>query len=350
MIRIALYFGVCGLIVLAGATPVLSQETAIHKYLPTAHTGLVYHPDFLLHDTGPDHPERPDRLLAIMAGLKRSGLLKSLFRIEPYPAANRWITKVHTPVYLEQLEKASQQAPRKLDPDTRVSSASYRVAKLAAGGVLAAVDAVIAGKISNAFAAVRPPGHHALPNRAMGFCLLNNVAIAARYIQEKYGLKRILIVDWDVHHGNGTQEVFYDDPSVLYFSTHQFPYYPGTGSAQERGEGAGLGTTINVPLYSGSGDAEILKAFEEKLIPAADAFRPNFVLISSGFDAHEHDPLASLQVTTQGYGELTRIVKKIAERHAKGRLVSVLEGGYDLEALAQVTEFHLRVLMNHPVN
>ena len=222
------------------------------------------------------------------------------------------------------------------------------MAKLATGGILAAIDAVVAGKIRNAFAVIRPPGHHALPDRAMGFCLLNHVAIAARYIQKKHGLKRILIVDWDVHHGNGTQEVFYDDPSVLYFSTHQFPYYPWSGDPDERGTGAGLGTTVNAPLWPGSGDASILKAFREDLLPAAEAFRPDFVLISSGFDAHERDPIAEMRITTPGYAALTKIVAGIAERHAKGRLVSLLEGGYNLKALAQATEAHLRALMNHP--
>ena len=343
MIRLALGLMVC---CLAGVISVFGQPV---KHVPAAPTGLVYHPDFLLHDAGPRHPERPERLKAIMAGLERSGLLEILVRIEPRPAAEQWLAQIHTSAYLKELEEATQQAPRQLDPDTRVSPDSYRVAKLATGGVLTAVDAVVTGKISNAFAVIRPPGHHALPDRAMGFCLLNHVAIAARYIQKKHGLRRILIVDWDVHHGNGTQDVFYDDPSVLYFSTHQFPYYPGSGSAEEQGTGAGLGTTVNVPLPSGSGDAEILKAFREKLIPAAEAFRPDFVLISSGFDAHEQDPLAQLRITTPGYAALTQIVVGIAERHAKGRLVSLLEGGYDLKALAQATEAHLRVLMNHPI-
>ena len=343
MIRLALGLMVC---CLAGVISVFGQPV---KHAPAAPTGLVYHPDFLLHDAGPRHPERPERLKAIMAGLERSGLLEILVRIEPRPAAEQWLAQIHTSAYLKELEEATQQAPRQLDPDTRVSPDSYRVAKLATGGVLTAVDAVVTGKISNAFAVIRPPGHHALPDRAMGFCLLNHVAIAARYIQKKHGLRRILIVDWDVHHGNGTQDVFYDDPSVLYFSTHQFPYYPGSGSAEEQGTGAGLGTTVNVPLPSGSGDAEILKAFREKLIPAAEAFRPDFVLISAGFDAHEQDPLAQLRITTPGYAALTQIVAGIAERHAKGRLVSLLEGGYDLKALAQATEAHLRVLMNHPI-
>ncbi len=281
-----------------------------------------------------------------MAGLERSGLLETLVRIKPRPAPRQWLTRVHTSDYLNELKAASRRAPGQLDPDTWISTDSYRVARLSSDGVLKAVDAIVAGKVRNAFVAARPPGHHALPDRAMGLCLLNHVAIAARYIQEKHKLARVLIVDWDVHHGNSTQDVFYDDPSALYFSTHQFPYYLHSGSTQERGRGAGLGTTINSPLSEGSGDAEILKAFEETLIPAADAFQPDFVLISSGFDAHEADPLANLAITTQGYTALTRIVTTIADRHAEGRLVSLLEGGYDLEALTQSTEAHLRVLMS----
>ena len=237
------------------------------------------------------------------------------------------------------------QAPVQLDPDTRLAPESLRVAKLAAGGVLAAVDAVVAGRARNAFATVRPPGHHALPGRAMGFCLLNSVAIAARYAQQKHGLKRVLIVDWDVHHGNGTQAMFYDDPSVLYFSTHQNPYYPYTGQAKEMGVGAGEGTTVNVPLVAGSGDTEIVEAFCNKLVPAADKFKPNFVLISAGFDAHRDDPLAGLGVTAEGYGSLTQIVIEIARRHAGGRIVSALEGGYRLEALSDSVVTHVGMLM-----
>jgi acetoin utilization deacetylase AcuC-like enzyme len=234
-----------------------------------------------------------------------------------------------------------------LDPDTHVSAHSYDVARLATGGVLAAVDAVMAGKARNAFVASRPPGHHALPERAMGFCLLNHVAIATRYVREKYGVQRVLIVDWDVHHGNGTQDVFYTDASVFYFSTHQYPFYPGTGAASETGEGPGRGNTLNVPLPARSGDAEIIGAFREQLLPAAEAFRPEFIFISAGFDAHQQDPLAQLQVTEAGYATLTRIVMDIAARFASGRIVSVLEGGYNLEALARSVATHLQVLTTH---
>jgi acetoin utilization deacetylase AcuC-like enzyme len=329
---------------IAGILSVAAEPRVMSNPSTTRPTGLVYHPDFLLHDPGPDHPERPARLQAMMAHLKRRGLLDTLLVLDAEPASEQWITRVHTPAYLRQLQSAVRHAPTALDADTRVSKQSYDVVRRAVGGVLAAVDAVMAGRTTNAFAALRPPGHHALADRAMGFCLLNHVAIATRYVQEQHGVERVLIVDWDVHHGNATQEAFYRDPSVLFFSTHQYPYYPGTGAAHEVGEGAGHGTTINVPLAAESGDAAMVKAFRERLLPAATAFRPQFVLISAGFDAHRSDPLAQLQVTEAGYATLTRIVKTIADQHADGRIVSVLEGGYHLEGLARSVEAHLRVL------
>ena len=308
-------------------------------------TGLVYHPDYLLHDTGPRHPEQPARLEAIMTGLDDAGLLTRLVRIEPRRAQDEWLLTVHSRRYLEDLQRAVAAAPQaRLGPDTRASPASYRVATLAAGGVLAAVDAVMDEQVRNAFVAARPPGHHALADRAMGFCLINNVAVAARYLQQRHHLERVLIVDFDVHHGNGTQEIFYDDPSVFYFSTHQYPYYPGTGAASEIGSGAGSGTTLNVPLAAGVGDAEIIAAFRDQLMPAAERFEPQFILVSAGFDAHRDDPLAQLAVTEAGYAALTAILRDLAERHAGGRLVSVLEGGYQLDALARSVAAHVGAL------
>ena len=232
-----------------------------------------------------------------------------------------------------------------LDADTSMSPGSLGAAYLAAGGALAGVDAIMAGRVQHAFCAVRPPGHHAEADRAMGFCLFNNVAIAARYAQKRYGVQRVLIVDWDVHHGNGTQHSFESDASVLFFSTHQYPHYPGTGRASECGRGAGEGLTINVPMEAGEGDDEYRAVFQKVLVPAADAFKPEFVIISAGFDAHRDDPLASMGLTEEGYADLTNIVAGIARQHCQGRLLSALEGGYNLTALAASVERHIQALV-----
>jgi acetoin utilization deacetylase AcuC-like enzyme len=232
-----------------------------------------------------------------------------------------------------------------LDPDTSMSPGSLTAAYLAAGGALVAVDAIMSRQVDHVFCAVRPPGHHAEAGRAMGFCLFNNVAIAARYVQKKHGLKRVLIVDWDVHHGNGTQHSFEDDPSVLFFSTHQYPHYPGTGRESERGRGAGEGFTLNVPMDAGEGDEEYRAIFQKSLVPAADAFKPEFVIISAGFDAHKDDPLASMGLTEEGYADLTGIVAGIAKRHAGGRILSSLEGGYHLTSLAASVDRHIQGLL-----
>jgi acetoin utilization deacetylase AcuC-like enzyme len=309
-------------------------------------TGFAYDDVYLAHKTGAGHPERPERLTAIVERLGDRGLLSELSAIRPVAVATEWLTTVHSPEYVERVRTSCLAGRGYVDtPDAPASTNSYEVALLAAGGVMRAIDTVMEGKVKNAFCAVRPPGHHALSNRAMGFCLFNNVAIAARYVQKKHKLARVLIVDWDVHHGNGTQAAFYDDPTVFYFSTHQSPFYPGTGNLEERGEGKGIGFTLNVPMPAGSGDAEYRKAFEEKLKPAADAFKPDFVLISAGFDAAKDDLLGLMKLTPDGYASLTRIVKSIAGEHCHGRLVSVLEGGYNLESLAASVEAHVRILM-----
>ena len=321
-----------------------SNEAATPK--PPAPTGFVYGDVYLAHQTSPGHPERPERLTAIVRRLGETGLLARLVSIAPRPAEREWLTTVHAPEYVDRIARACREGAGHIDtPDVAVSAGSYGAAVQAAGGVLAAVDAVVEGKVRNAFCAVRPPGHHALRDKAMGFCLFNNVAIAARYVQKRHRLARVLIVDWDVHHGNGTQAMFYADPTVLYFGVHQSPFYPGTGSADEKGEGPGLGATVNVPLPAGSGDREFRRAFEESLEPAARSFRPDFVLISAGFDAHEDDTLGGMKVSTEGFADLTRIVKRLAASSAKGRIVSVLEGGYNLDALAASAEAHLRALM-----
>lgn len=309
--------------------------------------GIVTHPAYLEHDMGPSHPESPERLRAILSQLESSGTMSKLTRIDPRKADDEWITRVHTPAYVQRIkETAPSSGYASLDPDTSMSPGSLDAAYLAAGGAMAAVDAILDNQVDQVFCAVRPPGHHAEANRAMGFCLFNNIAIATRYIQERHGLRRVLIVDWDVHHGNGTQHAFEDDPSVLFFSTHQYPHYPGTGSEKERGRGEGEGTTINVPLSAGQGDDSYREVFQKILVPAADAFRPDFVLISAGFDAHRDDPLASMELTEQGYGDLTRIVAGIAHAHCHGRIVSCLEGGYNLRALAASVEHHILALLD----
>jgi acetoin utilization deacetylase AcuC-like enzyme/formylglycine-generating enzyme required for sulfatase activity len=314
---------------------------------PKSKTGFVYDDIYLEHKTTPRHPESPARLTAILEKLKAGGVYTRLIHLTPKAAPLEQIHTIHSPRYVERACDHCATGEEYLDsPDVPISRKSYAAALMAVGGVLRAIDAVMQGQVRNAFCAVRPPGHHAVEDRAMGFCLFNNVAIGARYVQQRYGLSKVLIVDWDVHHGNGTQAAFYDDPSVLYFSVHQYPFYPGSGSAAEKGRAKGLNHTINVPLPGRSGDPEYLEAFETRLRPAALAFAPQFVLISAGFDAHEDDTLGGMQVTTEGFGRLTRIVRGIADQCCEGRLVSVLEGGYGLQGLAASVETHLRVLMD----
>lgn len=310
-------------------------------------TGLVYDDGYLKHLQGISHPERPERLTAIIDRLRRQGILDELYLIEASEADLRWIELVHEAEYIELVRTEIEVEKRDSlsTGDTTVSEASYRVALLAVGGVLSAVDMVIEGGVRNAFCAVRPPGHHAGPGRGMGFCIFNNVAIAARYAQERYGIEKVLIIDWDVHHGNGTQETFYSDPSVFYFSTHQSPFYPGTGLENETGDGEGIGTTMNIPMVQGVGDAEIVEAFTGKLVPAATEFAPDLILISAGFDAREGDTIGGFEMTDEGYIRLTEIVRGIAGNSASDRIVSVLEGGYSLPGLASAVESHIRSLM-----
>jgi acetoin utilization deacetylase AcuC-like enzyme/formylglycine-generating enzyme required for sulfatase activity len=316
------------------------------EFKPGSGTGLVYDDIYLKHETTPDHPESPERLTAIVAQLKHAGLYSRLVPLQPKAADSRWLQTIHTPEYVARAKASCEDDQDYLDSgDVPISEDSYDAAVMAAGGVLTAVDAVMQGHVANAFCAVRPPGHHALTDRAMGFCIFNNVAIGTRYVQQKYGLSRVLIVDWDVHHGNGTQAAFYDDPNVLYFSTHQWPFYPGTGSATETGAGDGVNLTINVPLPTGSDDSDYARAFEDHLRPAAMTFGPNFVFISAGFDAQENDTLGSMKVTPAGFARLTRVVEDIAAKCCQRRLVSVLEGGYGLNALAASAEAHIRTLM-----
>ncbi|MCZ6697099.1 MAG: histone deacetylase [Acidobacteria bacterium] len=307
--------------------------------------GFVYHEDCLNHVAGHGHPERPDRIRAIRTHLSDCGLLDRLLLIRPRPCSEDHLAGVHTRDYIDTIREACASAPAHLDADTAVSAGSWDAALLSAGGAIAACDAVISGEADSAFVCTRPPGHHAETSRAMGFCLFNNIAVAARHAQMRHKIERVAIVDWDVHHGNGTQHMFEADGSILYFSTHQYPYYPGSGGPQERGHGEGEGLTINVPMALGSGDAEYVRVFRETLRPALDRFRPGIILISAGFDAHRDDPLAGMALTESGYADLTRLLIDSARDHCNGRIVSLLEGGYDLRALGASVESHLKALL-----
>ena len=312
-------------------------------------TGFVFHEHFLDHDTGPGHPERPDRLRAVESHLKKKELWNKLQHLIVDRASEEWIVKVHPPQHLKFVHDACQRGMEVLDGgDTHVCQASFDVALLAVGGVLAGVDAVMNGILRNVFCAVRPPGHHAEKNTVMGFCLFNNVAIAARYAQAKYNVERVAIIDWDVHHGNGTQHIFYDDKSVFYFSTHQFPFYPGTGSRSERGAGEGESYTLNIPMRAGSGEKEYLEAFHNEILPALEGYRPDLIMISAGFDAHKDDPLANINLTEESFTTMTSMMMEAAGKCCGGKIVSVLEGGYNLDALARSVETHLRVLLREP--
>jgi acetoin utilization deacetylase AcuC-like enzyme len=306
-------------------------------------TAFVYDP-FNLRHTQEGHPENFRRLERTWSLLERDGILNYLVRVPSSPAPLDALLRVHTPQYIERLQKAALQGEGRLDPDTYVNADSYHAALLSAGGLLNVVDAVLRGQADNGFALVRPPGHHALPNWGMGFCLLSNVAIAARWAQDHHGVERVAIVDFDVHHGNGTQDIFYHDPSVLFASTHQFPYYPGTGAATETGEGEAEGQTINVPFPAFVGDESYLETFRRLLMPAMRTFRPDLILLSAGFDAHWLDPLAHMQLSVTGYARLTETLMEIADEVCQGRLVAVLEGGYHLDVLAHCVLSTLRVL------
>jgi acetoin utilization deacetylase AcuC-like enzyme len=298
----------------------------------SANTALIWSDRFRLHDTA-GYPEAPERIDALRGALEAAGMFAERLVLVPEPVGLESVMLVHAPDVAELAQRAAAQGPALLDADTVVSPGSYEVALLAAGAACLAVDTVVAGAAPRAFALVRPPGHHAEPERSMGFCLFNNIAIAARHAQTRHGLERIAIVDWDVHHGNGTQAAFWTDPSVLFVSTHQYPFYPGSGAAAERGADAGLGFTLNLPLRAGSDDAIYTAAFEEHVLPALDAFAPQLILVSAGFDAHRADPLAMMRMTTEGFAQLTRLVQSAAERLCGGRMALVLEGGYNLEAL-----------------
>ncbi|RKU13165.1 histone deacetylase [Candidatus Poribacteria bacterium] len=307
-------------------------------------TAFIYHPDYLNHDTGPEHPERPDRLRVCLAALQQSDVWEQLHHIDPTPASIEQIAYAHKPGYSDHIRQSCE-AEIPLTYDTIVGHESYDIALLSTGGVLCAAEAVVTKKVKNAFALVRPPGHHATPGQSMGFCLFNNIAVTARYLQREHGVGKVAIVDWDVHHGNGTQDIFYEDASVFFFSIHQSPLYPGTGSRYEQGSGKARGTTLNVPMPPGSGDSEYIAVFEDVLIPALHGFSPEFILISAGFDAHYLDPLAHIDITAEGFAKLTDLVLNVAEEIASGNVVSALEGGYSLKGVSESVVAHVERLV-----
>lgn len=308
--------------------------------------GFVYDPIYLKHDTG-QHVENARRLEAIISYLEQTGLKQQLTPIKPRPATIQELTLVHHEQHITHIREVAQRGGGWLDVDTVMSPDSYDAALYAAGGVIRATEAVMNGEISSAFALVRPPGHHATRQRAMGFCLFNNVAIAAKYTLAKFGLEHILIIDFDVHHGNGTQDAFYDNPQVLYISTHQYPHYPGTGSIEETGSGTARGTTVNIPLPSRCGNTEYQQVFEQIIVPVAKRFRPQLILVSAGYDPHWADDLALMQVSVTGFAQVVKIIKGLADELCSGRLVFSLEGGYNLTALATSVKATFDVLLGN---
>ncbi|WP_269542872.1 histone deacetylase family protein [Cerasicoccus fimbriatus] len=308
-------------------------------------TAIIYHPDCALHDTGGYHPERPERTQAIEKALRDNFADKDIYWLKATPAELSRIEQIHDQGYVRKVEEACLRGADQLDHgDTHVCVDSFAVARLSAGGAMLAVDEVMQGKARNAFSIMRPPGHHAEHAQAMGFCLFNNVAVAARYAQQQYALKRVAIIDIDVHHGNGTQHAFYKDGTVHFTSFHQYPFYPGTGSRSETGEGEGVGSTLNIPLVAGAEYEEYQLAWDAEVEPALKAFQPELVLISAGFDAHQDDPLANMRLRDEDFYKLTRLIKNFAAQSCAGRLVSVLEGGYNLDALARSTVEHVQSL------
>ncbi len=311
----------------------------------TAQTVIYHDPVFKLHMTG-SHPECPERLVYIEEALKRARFASRLVWKTPSPADIGAIEKIHSKRHLEMLRDRIEAGATSLDIDTPVSPESWRAALKAVGAVIEATTDVLNGATSTAFCAVRPPGHHAEPDKAMGFCLINNVAVAARYAIDECGAKRVAIIDFDVHHGNGTQAAFYNDPDILFVSYHQQYIYPGSGHTSERGSGAGIGATMNFPLDSGAGDAEFMAIFDSDVTPAIEKFGPDIIFISAGFDAHIDDPLGGLALTTDGYGLLTSRIVNLAKRVCAGRVVSTLEGGYNLSALADSVVAHVEALLD----
>ena len=312
-------------------------------------TGFLYDDKYQQHLTGNYHPEIPDRLPAVYKGIQGAGLLEQLILIKAVPADLKWVETVHDPHYIKRLQEACTRGDNIFDsPDNQMCPATYEVSLLAVGGVLEATRMVMAGELDNAFCAVRPPGHHAEVNTAMGFCYFNNVAIAARYIQKKWGIERVGIVDFDVHHGNGTQHIFERDPTVFYYSIHQHPTfaYPGTGREFERGKDAGHGFTKNSPMLPGQGDTEYKKVLQRDLVPVFADFKPQVILVSSGFDGHIEDNMSDIKLTTEGFTWIIKTIVDMAAEYAQGRLMSVLEGGYSIRRLPELARNHVEVLLS----
>lgn len=295
-------------------------------------TAIITDRRYLKHFAGRSHPERPERVAAMIA-MAESLRRPDLQFLSPREATLDEIAQCHTPEYIAAVERTAHLDRFDFDHDTHTSRETFQTAMLSAGGVLTAVESVLDGAAENAFAIVRPPGHHAFANHAMGFCFFNNIAIAARWLIQHRGLKRVMVIDWDLHHGNGTQDFFYDDADVLYTSLHQFPHYPGTGSMHEMGAGDGLGFTVNAPMPAGFGDPEYLRVFDDLIMPVGRAFKPQFILVSAGFDCHFRDPLGEMAVTESGFQQMTRRIKRLAAECCAGKLVAALEGGYDIDAL-----------------
>ena len=308
--------------------------------------GLLYDPIYLKHDTG-EHVENAGRLEAIISHLEETGLKKQLTPLKPRPASVEELALVHNKQHISHLHGVSRKGGGWLDADTVMSADSYEVALYAAGGAIVATEAVMEGEVNSAFALVRPPGHHATPRRAMGFCLFNNIAVAAAHALAKYKLERTLIIDFDAHHGNGTQEIFYDRPEVMYISTHEYPFYPGTGGVEETGRGLAKGNTINIPLPAGCGDNEYRLAFEQIITPAARRFKPQLILVSAGYDGHWADGIALMQLSVSGFGEMAMVIRGLADELCGGRLVFILEGGYHLGALAASVRATFDVLLGN---
>ncbi len=310
--------------------------------------GIVRHPIYLEHITDDFHPENPQRLVHIYAmldELSKDGLVY----VEPRMATHEEIALNHDMTYINFVAETKGKVQRRLDPDTVTSPKSYEAACMAVGGFLELCDALYAGKVDSGFALVRPPGHHAERAKAMGFCIFNNIAVGARYLVKKQGLEKVMIVDWDLHHGNGTQHSFYDDPRILYASTHQYPYYPGTGWYDEIGSGKGKGYTINVPLSYGMGDADYVHVFEEIILPVAAKWKPEIILVSAGFDTHRNDPLGGMRVTESGFAKMTKLLMEAAKTSCGGRILFVLEGGYDLPGLTNSTKAVILELRETPL-